>query len=283
MQNPALLTSQIDLLRTQGYLHIPGFFSPSLCAAYLKLLPQMEADFYTEANLSKNAVYISDRTETRVSHAMMVSSDGSSSLPEVKPAPDLVRLLVQMHHSIVGLITGQEVPASARAMFNFQKYLAGSKPVAEHYDGHYLEYEKVSGTEFRLLRGLLPRYVFVFTLENENTGEVQGTTLRNPVTNEVIQTKSGVGDLLIFNNIRFRHSVPQLDKPRTMMGLRCFDSQAFYFSAQEFSCCTPLPDSSSPGFIKESSDEFAVGILQNYYREEWPEHWKAIQKQGAVF
>jgi hypothetical protein len=171
-------------------------------------------------------------------------------------------------------------------MFNFQQYFKASKPVAEHFDGHYIDYDKKSGTDFRLKKGLLPRYVVVVTLKNENTEGVTGTVLRDCQTDKVYSPPSEPGDFLIFDNIRFRHSVPTLEKPRVMVGLRTFDSCPFVFSdsvIDPHEKWKELPDSVNSGFILPVKNDEALEILRDYYTKIWPMHWLAIKEEGAVF
>jgi hypothetical protein len=177
-------------------------------------------------------------------------------------------------------------------MFNFQRYLGASKPVAEHYDGHYLQYTKVSPTEFRLHRGLLPRYVIVATLENENTEGVTGTVLRDCLTGETHSPPSRPGDFLLFDNIRFRHSVPRLENPRVMVGMRCFDSSPVLFQDEMNGWdsmnglvrdWSRLEDSTNPGWIRGLSTEEAAAVLEAYYSQTWPGHWETIRSEGALF
>ena len=71
-----------------------------------------------------------------------------------------------------------------------------------------------------------------------------------------------------------------------MVGLRCFDSNPFIFKDivhDPHGKYTEHPDSVNSGFIREANPGEAVKILEEYYSETWPNHWKAIQKEGAVF
>jgi hypothetical protein len=273
-----------DELRSTGFYRGAGAISSEIIENLKKEILIMEAKDYSTQNLLSNAVYLSDQSATRVSHAMMVSLDRKSPFPEVPLRGVGVSTLINTHHRILEAFTQEKVSESARVMFNFQRYFAGSKPVAEHFDGHYLHYQKNSGVEFQLLEGLLPSLVIVVTLENENTGPIQGTYLRDCYTGQEYSTESQPGDLLVFDNIRFRHAVPELKKPRLMVGLRCFDTAAHHFLAsQPEDSYIPLPDRNNPGFVKYCSEDTCHQILKDYYANVWPEHSKNIFKEGAVF
>jgi hypothetical protein len=126
----------------------------------------------------------------------------------------------------------------------------------------------------------------VFTLRNDNVGdEVEGTVLREVSTNKVINTLSRPGMVLIFDNIRFRHSVPELKKPRKMVGLRSWDVSPAYFldTPQEGVDWKKFDDSVNPGFIRMIDTTESTNRQVQYLEERWPSHWEEIKRQGSVF
>jgi hypothetical protein len=280
------VTQAVKDLKEKGF-HQAILFDSDEDLAFLEAeLKDMKEEHYNGSNLENHSVYLSDKTETRESHAMMIAR-GRSDLPQVPVYGSRIESLLAFHDQVLGEIVGKPVPAGSRSMLNFQEYKAGSKPVAEHFDGEYLKYEKLSPTEFKLKEGLLPRYVMVFTIRNENVGEeVEGTVLRDVSTNEIINTQSRPGMVLIFDNIRFRHAVPELKRPRLMCGLRNFDFEPIHFvdavtdPAVPFS---PMEDKNNPGMIREVSTADAVQRQLTYVAHEWPKHWESIKAQGAVF
>jgi len=286
--NTVEIQQAVKDLQEQGF-HQALLFSSSEELAFLEAeLKDMKEEHYTPANLENHSVYLSDKTETRESNAMMVAL-GRSDLPQVPVYGNYLTLLLKFHNEVIGGLVGKEVPVSSRSMLNFQEYFAGSKPVAEHFDGEYLSYEKLSPTEFKLKEGLLPRYVMVFTIRNENVGEeVEGTVLRNVETNEMINTQSRPGMVLIFDNLRFRHGVPELKKPRLMCGLRNFDFEPAYFVDQIadpalLSSVQKMEDKNNPGYIQEMTSEEARQRQLTFVAHEWPKQWETMKKQGAVF
>lgn len=278
-------------LKENGYFQTTLFTNPDDLIQLETELKEMKAEHYNPSNLENHSVYLSDKSETRESHAMMISQ-GRSDLPTVPVFGTKVIELLKFHDSIVSEIVGKPMSVGSRSMLNFQEYKAGSKPVAEHYDGEYLQYDKVSPTEFKLKEGLLPRYVMVFTIRNENVGEeVEGTVIRDIPTGKVINTTSRPGMLLIFDNIRFRHAVPELKKPRLMCGLRNFDFEPAYFVDEAFNIQLEgsglsferLEDVNNPGFVAMASSESALQRQLTYVTKEWPKHWETIKAEGSVF
>lgn len=278
-------------LKSKGY-HQSVIIDPSHLPQLEVDLKKMKAELYNEENLSKHSVYLSDKTETRESHAMMICRAGTSPLPIVKHEEGIIDKLLEFHDMTIGQLTGTYYPGTARSMLNFQEYHAGSKPLARHYDGEYLKYNKVSPTEFKLEEGLLPRYVMVFTIRNENVGEEnEGTVLFEVATGNVIKAQSRPGQVLIFDNIRFRHEVPMLSKPRFMCGLRSFDYEPGFFVSDldlderiaAHVGWKPMPDAGSPGHVTMVSTRNSVERQERYLLEEWPAHWEQIKKEGAVF
>jgi hypothetical protein len=286
-----ILMNNVDIrevaygLEKDGYFRIPNLFDPNIASDIKKEIDLNIENNYNEENLGKNAVYISDKSVGRESHAMMVAQ-GESKLPSVVLHGKILQEMLGFHNYILHNLTGERVLDSSRSMMNFQLYSGKSKPVAEHYDGHYMQYDKISPTEFRLRKGVLPRYVMVFNIANENKGDIQGTHFRNVETGETFAPPANPGSFIIFDNLKVRHWVPELTEPRIMLGFRNFDHCPVYFVDKEpprTDCYNELKDANNPGYITDIGSETAVDILGTYYKYEWPKHWEEIKKQGAVF
>src|SRR5690348_10248311 len=197
----ALLTSDSPrvsaLLKEEGYAYLPSVFAPHVLRALERECDELAARHYRVENIDRRAVYLSDNTPTRTSHAMMISA-GPSSLPTVShEGLEAVGNFLRFHDEVLGALLGAKVPASSRSMLNWQTYLSGSKPVTEHFDGEYLDYRKDEDGGFTLHEGLLPRLVVILTLSNENQGERQGTVLRDTLTGKEFSPPSRPGDVLV--------------------------------------------------------------------------------------
>lgn len=252
-------------IRAQGYGIFRGFLpQPTLETLELEFRSLIERH-YTQENLLRHAIYPADRSETRESHAMMIA-EGQSDLPSVdcKECPSIEGFL-HWYHTILAELTGRPVAKSARSLLNWQEYRSGSKPVGEHFDGEYLRATKDDAVEFTLLEGILPRYVCVLTLKNENHG--RGIELIKD--GKVLPLLLEPGDLVLFDNIALRHRVPKLDKPRTTMGLRNFDHMALHFvrnkaDRKENASYNPIAE----GYVSEEVD--CNARFHEFLRKEWP-------------
>ncbi len=269
-------------LKEEGYAYVPSVFEPHLLRALERECDEMAARYYKLEHIDRHAVYLSDNTPTRVSHAMMISQ-GPSPLPTVShEGLEAVGRFLRFHDEVLGALLGAEVPAWSRSMLNWQTYLSGSKPVTDHFDGEYLDYRKDADGGFTLHEGLLPRLVVILTLSNENQGERQGTVLRDTRTGREMSPPSRPGDILVFDNVRMRHNVPTLEKPRRMAGLRSFDFRAVHFARTEESRRPGATYRSMPeGLVSEDVD--AVAVHQQFLRERWPAVREAQRSEGALF
>ncbi len=261
-------TTATSSLSSQGYCLLQQHFSPSQLSALKREAEQLIERHYNRENLAAHSVYPSDSTETRVSHAMMISS-GPSPFPKVAHdnCPTVDKLL-RDHNELLQEISGSAVDPGARCMLNYQNYFSGSKPVGEHFDGEYMRAQKAEdGIEFKLLEGILPRYVGVLVIANQNRGK--GTELVDNASKAVHRPRMDPGDLLLFDNLRLRHRVPTMEQPRTTIGLRNFDHQAVHFAASETDFLADDYREIPEGWVSNSVDcraRFAA-----FMRDEWPQ------------
>jgi hypothetical protein len=269
-------------LTQEGYAYLPAVFDTLFLQALERECDEMAARHYRVENIDRHAAYLSDNTPTRTSHAMMISR-GPSPLPTAShEGLSAVERFLRFHDEVLGALLGAEVPASSRSMLNWQTYLSGSKPVTEHFDGEYLDYRKDEDGGFTLHEGLLPRLVVILTLSNQNEGELQGTVLRDTVTGKEASPPSRPGDVLVFDNVRMRHNVPMLEKPRRMAGLRSFDFRAVHFARTEASCRPGASYRRMPeGLVSEDVD--AVAVHREFLRERWPRVRELQRAEGALF
>lgn len=256
-----------ETMAKQGYVRIEKLYSPEQLEALQSQSEAMIEDYYNLDQLHAHAVYPSDSTETRVSHALMLS-EGPSDLPKVDhtkfPAIDQ---FLKDHNQLLAAITKTSVSPSARCMLNYQNYYSGSKPVGEHFDGEYLRTQRAGdGVEFKLLEGILPRYVAVLVVANENDGK--GIELVDNGNGEVVAPQLYAGDLVIFDNIALRHRVPTLENPRTTIGVRSFDHLPMHFAANEEYFLGENYQQIPEGWVSKAVD--CNARMHQYMKEEWP-------------
>lgn len=263
-----LKPKQLESMNKFGFATISGYYQKPQLDQLQVELDQLIQDNYNEEQLAKHAVYPSDRSEARISHAMMISV-GDSEFPRIDPGSYAqVNSFLNDQNLILSELTGTPVKASSRSLLNFQNYLSGSKPVGEHFDGEYLKASKEDdGIEFRLLEGILPRYVGVLVVENHNDGK--GVEFIDHGKGEVYTPKLHGGDLVIFDNINLRHRVPSMDHPRISIGLRNFDHVPLHFARNAEHYLAGADYRSIPeGFVSENAD--CHQRLKRYLSEEWP-------------
>ena len=147
------------------------------------------------------------------------------------------------------------------------KIIKKSKFVEDHYDGNLLDFEHGSdgyGDKSLIInKALLPRLVAVVVLRNEND---YGTYVRPHDSLERIDIPNKSYDLIIFDNIKMRHGVPELEKPRMMIGFRNFDycPYLFYKEVADERGWEKLSDELNPGYIMEISEQDSIGIQKDF-------------------
>lgn len=255
-------------LDVQGFCRHPGMYPGDFLAQLKEESELLIKRSYTQEELDRHSVYPSDAGDARISHAVMLS-EGVSDFPKVAHA-DLPTVCQFLHdyHQILGDITGDAVSPGARSMLNYQNYFAGSKPVGEHFDGEYLRTNRASdGIDFDLEEGILPRYVSILIIANENNGV--GTELVGNESHAVHQPTLNPCDLLFFDNIRLRHRVPSLAMPRTTIGVRSFDHMRLHFVASKEDCLEGNYYPIAKGWVSEDLDCHAR--LRRFMDVEWPD------------
>ena len=255
-------------MHSQGYIVLRGHLEAEQLSALQAEAEHLIGQHYTTNNLLNHSVYPSDQSEARVSHAMMIA-EGDSDFPKVDHAdcPQIDQLL-KNHNSLLADFTESPVAASARCMVNYQCYESGSKPVGEHFDGEYLRTQRSdNGIDFELIEGILPRYVSLLVVSNDNNG--RGIELID--ADNVIQPTLHAGDMIVFDNVRWRHRVPQLEHGRISMGMRNFDHMPWHYAAAPEAFLgsdtdyTPIHD----GWGSTKVD--CAARLQSFFNDEWPE------------
>lgn len=254
-------------MKEQGFVRLEAFYNAEELEALKNDSEQLIKAAYTPENLALHSVYPSDSTETRVSHALMLS-EGESDLPRVDHTGyNAIDKFLKDHNRLLAEITESEVSPASRCMLNYQNYFSGSKPVGEHFDGEYLKTQRAGdGIEFRLLEGILPRYVAVLVIANENDGK--GIEIVDNATGVVHKPSLNAGDIVIFDNVNLRHRVPRLENPRTTIGIRSFDHQPMHFAADESYYLGEGYTSIAEGWVSPNVD--CHERMTQYMKTEWP-------------
>ena len=105
-------------------------------------------------------------------------------------------------------------------------------------------------------------------VENENEG--QGVELIDKEASITFRPRLFPGDLIVFDNIKLRHRVPQLDKPRISVGLRNFDHMPLHFARREEFFLGGAKYRKIPeGFVSENAD--CAERYEQFLQNEWPE------------
>lgn len=260
-------TRHLTSLSTHGFCKLDGLYGEALLASLRDEAELLVRRTYTAEGLAQHSVYPSDAGHARISHAVMIAG-AESDLPTVNhhDLPTVDRFLRDFN-AMLADVTGAQVPDEARCMLNYQNYFEGSKPVGEHFDGEYLRTERhADGIEFTLEEGILPRFVAVLVVANQNDGK--GTELVDNAQGAVHRPRLDPGDLLFFDNVRLRHRVPTMVLPRTTIGIRSFDHRPVHFArTREFF----LPGNYRPiaeGWVSEDAD--CAARLRRFMAEEWP-------------
>lgn len=262
-----LTTAQSDCMTNHGYCLVSTLYGNEQLKQLQNECEALIEQYYTKDELLKHSVYPSDSSDSRISHAVMIAQ-GESELPKIDHSNyQTIDKFLRDHNQLLSLVTGKQVAESSRCMLNYQKYFDGSKPVGEHFDGEYLRARKSEdGVEFTLIEGVLPRYVAVLVVENENQGK--GIELVNNEKNEVIQPELNAGDLIIFDNIKLRHRVPRLQKPRISIGVRNFDHIPLHFALNKSDFLNGDYYKIAEGWVSENVD--CNTRLKEFMQKEWP-------------
>lgn len=206
-------------------------------------------DKYNNCNFEKLGVtYPSKGHAKKKSVIVMVSPEKNNVLPSASDLGPILKNYLMYNNDILSRVTGISVPMQSRYMINYRKYLGGTEPVFEHFDGEYLSGFIDEPNYHFFDEALLPRFVSLLTLNGG--GDSEGAVLNNVVTGEEVNSCCGVGEMLIFDNIKFKHRVPKLIKPRILLGVRNFDFLPYHYILEPKDGYVSLGDKINFGYIK---------------------------------
>lgn len=267
-----LFGKELNNLHKNGFVILPDYLTNSATKELRDLVIDFRDKHHTEENIRNRVSYPSDVTGSRVSNAYMVTT-GRQSLPSIRLSmfdepilTDIVEDFQMMTAQVAGVDSDEVV--NTRCMLNMQTYELGSKPVPTHFDGEYFD---TVGNGCRVVTGLIPKYVAVYTLYNETRG---GLTLHNIEEGTEEDIESLLGDMLIFDNTRFLHSVKEMDGDRCIIGLRNFDYNPLHYGHDSgekvFHECFS-------GYRKQVTTDTAKELHRNFI-EQWK---KEYDEQGV--
>ncbi len=259
----------VEQLKEDGFVTLQDYLGGYELGKIRAEISCMNEMHYNEENLKSGVAYPSDSTETRTSNAYLIGNGGcyfphiNLQMHEYYGIDSILNdwnsliSIMEGHAPTVGISTNHYDVSDSSTMINFQEYREASKPVPPHMDGHYLEYTCNDDGTMSVTEALVPNFVGVLVLHNENDNDV-GTVLVEVDTGKRIPVQAAAGDFVIFDNIRFTHEVPSLEKPRAMLGLRNFTYKPYRFTQKRVAPLKSYVGSFFEGYIERIGDKDAV-------------------------
>lgn len=210
---------------------------------------------------NKGTTYPSKGHEKKKSVIIMISQEENETLPTVSDIGPITKKYLKFNSDILFKITGIPVPNSSRYMINYRKYLGETDPVFDHFDGEYLSGFVDEPSYHYFNEAILPRFVSLLTLKGG--GALEGATLTNVITGQEINCSCGPGEVFIFDNIRFKHRVPKLIKPRILLGLRNFDFLPYHYVLEPIDGYVSLGDKINHGYVRPIGCQEAEKLMIN--------------------
>jgi len=190
---------------------------------------------------------------------IMVSQDENKILPSTNDIGPILKEYLKYNNDILARVTGIAVPNDTRYMINYRKYLGETEPVFEHFDGEYIKGFVDKPNYHFFDEALIPRFVSLLALEGG--GDCEGALITNVISGEEINPCCELGEMFIFDNIKYKHYVPKLIKPRIMLGARNFDFLPYHYVLDPIDGYTSLGDKINYGYIKPIGCFEATKIL----------------------
>jgi len=167
-----------------------------------------------------------------------------------------------------------------RVLFNVGRYFEGCGAIMPHYDGELFDYDVDPGVSHVVRSGIRPREVAILTLRD---GTRTGGTRLHDESGGIVAPPIQVGDLLRFDNLVYRHSVPSPESATTSVrdeamgpprwirytvGWRALDENCFDW--QDGAPLRPL------------GLEAAIDLHQRFLRDRWPQQ-RAVDVARGTF
>jgi len=208
---------------------------------------------------NKGIVYPSKGHTNKKSVIIMVSPEENEVLPSISQLGPIFKSYILYNNAILSRVTGIPVTTDSRYMINYRKYLGGTEPVFEHFDGEYLNGFIDEPNYHFFDEALLPRFVSLLTLNGG--GESEGAVLINVATGAEVNSECGVGEMLIFDNIKFKHRVPKLINPRILLGVRNFDFLPYHYVLEPIDGYVSLGDKINFGYVRPIGSNEAKELM----------------------
>jgi len=223
----------------------------------LSELAEIES-LYTEKFVEDKLFRKRELHEGRKGDACMVTLSKPTTSPflNLDNFPALETCLEIYEQSVSKLLN--EDMKDSKVLMNWQQYFDGDNSLPMHVDVELIDGEW-GKYEISFEEGIIPRYVMVLVTENLN----DGNGLMVEIDGEISEVKLHKGDLVLFDNTKMLHGVPEGTKfKRTMLGFRSFETKPLYFKKERFENSVPYKNGNVEGFIEELSTEKAIEKLK---------------------
>jgi len=258
----------INNLKESGF-HIErnGVGEPGIKILLEETIPSIENE-YSEDFVERKLFRKREDTKGRRGDAVLVSLETPDTAPflmssEIQGVEELMYLYFGV---LSNFLYGEynKIPLDTKVLVNYQKYKSGyDNSLPYHFDAEIFkgEWDK---EYIKLEEGLIPRLVMVIVLENENDG---GGLKIIDSNGEEKELNLGVGDVLIFDNTKCLHGVPEsVPNKRTMIGLRSFEVEPLYFKKDGFAGETTIKIDTP--YVKGEAIELSTEEAKELLKEE---------------
>ena len=227
----------------------------------------LHTEFNDDKWIERGVTYPSKGHANKKSAIIMVSVSDNEELPSTTNIGPLFKDYILYNNDILTRVTGIPVPLSSRYMINYRQYLGKTNPVFEHFDGEYLK-GFVDKKDYHFFdEALLPRFVSLLTLKGG--GDCEGAVLINVMSGEEVNPCAEVGEMVIFDNVRFKHYVPKLIEPRILLGIRNFDHLPFHYILEPEDGYVSLGDKINYGYVKPIGSKEATKLMVKKKWDSW--------------
>ncbi len=244
---------------------------PERCEVLIAAADAFIAAEYTRENAVRRRSYVFEFGSPFESYGFALHHPGA---PETEDLPGF-RLdeIPAPLAEITRLVCRRMRFSRGRVFFNVSRYPAISEPLPPHHDGELFDFTVVPGRPMIVRRGIRPSEVAILTLRNQSGS--RGTALVAD-SGETTQFDARAGDLLHFDNLLYRHGVPDLDRPapgsterwaRYIIGWRPYEDGCHYWTSD-----APL----APLTVAQ-----AAHLHRDFLARDWPKQVQLDLARGA--